>query len=745
MVIVPVLLAGIFAILLIAKSIAIQGPRDLQYLEHRILDYDNAIPRTVGNRGSPNNNNSSSSSSSSSNNNSDESGRHHTELEFSPPLTTKADDPRRGSKINHNNKNNNHPISVCFVTSQFSASSDRTDHLYDVRKTTPLLHESPLYHFFAFSNLADLKAPGWEVVVQDLRHYKRWITQSRYAKFLAFRETRIRDRCEVVFYMDGILSPKDDPGLFQAEARRILESNVQLAQRLHPYGGGAEAEFERIRSKKKDFQRNVDASLEWLRGRQDYHRNCTLYENNIFGYAIGSAAFQTAADFFWGHYSKEEDSWRDQPLWCYTLDHLDITPLQLTGNGKDVLFDQLDSRTAKGKHTYKSESVVSAATYYESMKHMVSLENSCWLDTITNTNTNTNTITITNTTIASNSSSKKALEIVRGSSLTPICPDGYRRAMQPSDRSGAGLTISIPYFAQPALLLQQLTNFASYPVEIQKELSIVVVDYGSPSGLRAMDHLAISTGNGNNNNNNNNDDNDNDSNSNSNKVAASQHLNTNHTGPPIAYHFGLRVVRINHRIDWNDEGCHNLAFYLSKTRKGLILDLRMLVPVETMRDALAWETTTRVVVDNNNDADTNERRQSTAHKFNRRRPNGELEHQQICGLVDIDEYWNIGGMDEDFAGSYGYGTSPHFWYKWEQSGREVETHDGALLLEQETDACDPYWLYSLEKVKECRETRSNTEGMSKEGKLNRQLWKQKKSDKIPWSNAYLRFNWTIDF
>lgn len=202
------------------------------------------------------------------------------------------------------------PLHICFIASQFGADLSATDKLFDVNKTVPSMVLSPYYHFFAFSNLKDLKAPGWEVIVKDLGQYTRWITQSRWPKFQAYKEKIVQDTCEVVFYVDGVISPNDVPKEFQAEAQRILKSPVQFAQRLHSDGGGAEAEFGRIKRQKKDIKANIKASLQWLQSQPDYNKNCTLYENNMFGYSIHSQAFQQAANFFWDHYSKEQDSWR---------------------------------------------------------------------------------------------------------------------------------------------------------------------------------------------------------------------------------------------------------------------------------------------------------------------------------------------------------------------------------------------------------------------------------------------------
>ena len=80
-------------------------------------------------------------------------------------------------------------------------------------------------------------------------------------------------------------------------------------------------EFNSILHWHKDIPENVHASKEWLQRQPDFDGKCTLYENTIFGYDPTNVRFQEAAQFFWSRYSLELDSWRDQPLWCYTLQH----------------------------------------------------------------------------------------------------------------------------------------------------------------------------------------------------------------------------------------------------------------------------------------------------------------------------------------------------------------------------------------------------------------------------------------
>ena len=55
------------------------------------------------------------------------------------------------------------------------------------------------------------------------------------------------------------------------------------------------------------------------------------------------------------------------------------------------------------------------------------------------------------------------------------------------DYKPTGITVALMYYAQPSNLLQQLKNFASYPKQLRQCLTLLIVDDGSPPGLRAQD------------------------------------------------------------------------------------------------------------------------------------------------------------------------------------------------------------------------------------------------------------------
>jgi len=243
------------------------------------------------------------------------------------------------------------PIPICFLVSTYGKWLNTVDKVFPVRKLP--FYDKPYYNFFGFTNLPRWERPGWTRVVTNMPELRRFITQSRWPKFQAWKHEQIQANCSVVFYMDSITEITGNSEQYQTLARQVLDSEVGFAQYTHPMGGGAFAEFQRIAMSGKDTVHNIEQSKKWLVNQTDFRRNCTLYENRYIAYNVNSSNFQKATDFFWNRYSQEVDSWRDQPLWCYVLDHFKLTPLPLP---HDKLFRVMKSRMGKGKHRYGADS-----------------------------------------------------------------------------------------------------------------------------------------------------------------------------------------------------------------------------------------------------------------------------------------------------------------------------------------------------------------------------------------------------
>jgi hypothetical protein len=73
------------------------------------------------------------------------------------------------------------------------------------------------------------------------------------------------------------------------------------------------------------------------------------------GYDPTNVWFQKASEFFWSRYSLELDSWRDQPLWAYTLHHFGINPLEMRHDTLHSFMDE--SLEEKGDHHYDENTV----------------------------------------------------------------------------------------------------------------------------------------------------------------------------------------------------------------------------------------------------------------------------------------------------------------------------------------------------------------------------------------------------
>jgi hypothetical protein len=245
---------------------------------------------------------------------------------------------------------------MCFVTSQFATDTNHTDRIMCPATSAPSLYRDSHAKFFLFTNLKDLNPPkGWDIMYREYLQYNRTITQSRVPKFLGFQDEVIQSQCDVVFYFDGSAEIYGNLTDFQLEAQQLLKKgSVGLTQSKHPYGGGIDGEFFRILYWKKDTKENVAISKRWIKSQPDYSPNITIYQNTFFGYAVRSPIFQKLATYFWGLYSKEEGSWRDQPHWAYSLHHFNITPMEFCRSPKPMFFSN-PKREGMNGHEYVDE------------------------------------------------------------------------------------------------------------------------------------------------------------------------------------------------------------------------------------------------------------------------------------------------------------------------------------------------------------------------------------------------------
>ena len=193
--------------------------------------------------------------------------------------------------------------------------------------------------------------------------------------------------------------------------------------------------------------------------------------------------------------------------------------------------------------------------------------------------------------------------------------------------SNKKVIIALLYYAKPSGLIDQFKMFDSYPEEVKERLTILIIDDGSPIGLRASEYFDPS----------------NDS-----------------STLPLQLQFQslpeIKIARITEDIPWNIGGARNLAFeliasYMSPQSKVLMLDLDMFVDGDTMSKIFALPTTVRSGPEQETKEEEDKFR--IAHKFNRIFESGRKQEHAAITLINADTYWRIGGCDEDFVGNYG--------------------------------------------------------------------------------------------
>ena len=159
------------------------------------------------------------------------------------------------------------------------------------------------------------------------------------------------------------------------------------------------------------------------------------------------------------------------------------------------------------------------------------------------------------------------------------------------------LTIAMPYYNAPEMLLKQLEYWYQYPTWVTESVSVIIVDDGS------LEYPA-------------------------------QSVFDKHSLPA----FPLSLYRIEEDIPWNHGGARNLAFTQMQEGWALLTDLDHVLPLESVCSLL-----------------TKHLRTQNVYIPSRYRINGILDWEEIephsdSFILTKEMFWQVGGFDEDFSG-----------------------------------------------------------------------------------------------
>tara|TARA_R100000734_G_C3316114_1_gene108470 strand:- start:463 stop:1164 length:702 start_codon:yes stop_codon:yes gene_type:complete len=225
------------------------------------------------------------------------------------------------------------------------------------------------------------------------------------------------------------------------------------------------------------------------------------------------------------------------------------------------------------------------------------------------------------------------------------------------------ITINLSYYNQNEILIDQINSWKSWRKEIRDQYSFCIIDDGS-------------------------------------EVPATEVLKDEDLSE-----LDLTILRVKEDLKWNIAGVRNLSAQECLTEWMMILDMDCFVPQETAEGMLQLS----------NFGGHN------AYKFTRRvntnpnHPKHGDPHPAIC-IIRKEDYWNVGGCEEDLVGQYGY-TDPSFW--WRSQGK-INISITRLPL----DYIDEAEVIDFEKFNH----------------PNRDLFEEKKRTGN-WSTDFVRFDW----
>lgn len=225
------------------------------------------------------------------------------------------------------------------------------------------------------------------------------------------------------------------------------------------------------------------------------------------------------------------------------------------------------------------------------------------------------------------------------------------------------ITVNLSFYNQNDVLIKQVEEWKSWSKEIRDQFSFCIVDDCSKtSALDVLSETSL-------------DDID------------------------------ISIYRVKEDLYCNIAGVRNLAAQQCKTDWMIILDMDTFISEELAESILNLPKS----------------RDGVCFKFNRRVPNNPNHpkngqpHPAVC-LLRVEDYWNVGGCEEDLVGHYGW-TDPSFW--WRSIGK--------LHVYTYTD------LY-LDYVPE------GEADIDRDNSHNQKLYEERKITNN-WSTDFVRFDW----
>lgn len=227
------------------------------------------------------------------------------------------------------------------------------------------------------------------------------------------------------------------------------------------------------------------------------------------------------------------------------------------------------------------------------------------------------------------------------------------------------LTYSLSYYNQgKEAIMKHINLWKEYPTDIKKKISFYLMDDCSKQPL--------------------------------NEVLKNEDLGD----------LDIHIYRVEVDLYCNISGIRNLSAKECKSEWMIILDMDTLVPSKMALDLIKL---------------SEKNSKGVAYKFNRVVPDNQKDnrhgkiHPAVC-LLRIEDYWKVGGCEEDLVGNYGM-TDPTFFWKAKAKINVIEMRNIFMIHYFDGEA-----------------------DIKRDVTKNRELFERRKKDE-KWSTDYVRFPW----
>lgn len=229
-------------------------------------------------------------------------------------------------------------MKICFITSVFGNRKSFKPGMFKRDKNYD-------YLMFVDNDNVDQSSTAWDIIDISsnpvIENLNCSIRRSRYPKFMGWQLLETLDmNYDYIYYCDHHFSPSPDADWYQV-CEHLKNKQFPFHSDEHEkYGcrkNGISKELYLIVRTRKETKESAEKTKNFLHRTYPEVDQSTgpFYQNTMFGYKADNVLIRDVCTEFWKHYSTQDITYRDQPLWNAIIRHRNLTPfsdVKLKGN-----------------------------------------------------------------------------------------------------------------------------------------------------------------------------------------------------------------------------------------------------------------------------------------------------------------------------------------------------------------------------------------------------------------------------